>query len=183
MPESSFGALAEVLRVLQRLDVPYMLVGAFSSNAYGYPRSTNDADIVIQHSDGLLPQILQNLGEGFSLDPQLTFELKTGTLRNVVTYGPTKFDIEFFYLSDDPHDRQRFARRRKILLPDLGVEAVIPTAEDVVIQKLRWGREKDIADARVVVLVQQDSLDWPYIRRWTGEHGTTELLDRLCDET
>lgn len=35
--------------------------------------------------------------------------------------------------------------------------------------------------ARMVIVVQRDLLDWPYIRRWTDEHGTTELLDRLCE--
>lgn len=179
MPESSSAALAEVLRVLRRPDIPHMLVGAFSSNAYGYPQSTSSAAIAVEREADTLPRILGNLGEGFSLDPQLTFELKTGTIWSIVAYYPTKFDIEFFFLSDGPHDRQRFARRRKILLPDLGVEDVIPTAEDVVIQKLRWGHDKDIADARMVVLVQRDSLDWPYIRRWTDEHGTSFTSDAI----
>ncbi len=48
---SSFDALVQVLRVLQQRRIPYMLVGAFSSNAYGYPRATKDADIVIQYYD------------------------------------------------------------------------------------------------------------------------------------
>ena len=44
LEKSSFEALIDVIRVLQTHQIPYMLVGAFSSNAYGYPRATKDAD-------------------------------------------------------------------------------------------------------------------------------------------
>jgi hypothetical protein len=85
-------------------------------------------------------------------------------------------------LSTDPHDRERFARRCRLRLPDLSIDAVLPTAEDVIIQKLRWGRDKDLADARVVLAVQAPQLDWGYLRSWTDRHGTTSVLDRLLGE-
>ncbi len=182
MTKSSFEALAELIRVLQACGVPYMLVGAFSSNAYGYPRATKDADLVIEHKDGVLDAICAQLGTDFKLDPQTGFELLTGSVRNILTYEPTKFEIELFRLSTDPHDQQRFARRKRLQLPELDIEAVIPTAEDVVIQKLRWQRDKDIADARIVMAIQAERLDWTYIRSWTDQHGTTELLERLREE-
>ncbi len=106
----------------------------------------------------------------------------TGTIRNILTYTPTKFEIELFRLGNDPHHQARFARRRSLPLPDLQIEAVIPTAEDVVIQKLRWQRDKDIADVRVVIAVQANRLDWTYIQQWTDQHGTTELLNRIKSE-
>lgn len=159
-----------------------MLVGAFSSNAYGYPRATKDADIVVQYQEGLLVTLCAWLGDDFKLDPQAGFELKSGSIRNIVTYIPTKFEIEFFRLVADEHDQERFARRRQLALPDLGIEAVIPTAEDVVIQKLRWQRDKDIADVRTVISIQSGRLDWTYIQHWANKHGTIELLNRLRSE-
>ncbi|MCY2962615.1 MAG: hypothetical protein NT069_03010 [Planctomycetota bacterium] len=153
-----------------------MLVGAFSSNAYGYPRATKDADLVIEYRSGVLKTIADALGEDFELNPQTTLELMTGTIRNILTYIPTKFEIELFRLGKDPHDQQRFARRRRLPLPDLQIEVVLPTAEDVVIQKLRWQRDKDLADARIVIAVQGERLDLGYIRSWTDQHGNTGLL-------
>ena len=160
MTRSSFDAVIEVIEALQSHAIPYMLVGAFSSNAYSYPRATNDADIVIDYREGVLSKFRESLGDDFSLDPQMSFELKTGSIRNVLTFRPTKFDIELFRLGKDPHHQMRFSRRRRMQLPDLKIEAVIPTAEDVVIQKLRWQREKDIADARLVIQIQSKQLDW-----------------------
>ncbi len=156
-----------------------MLVGAFSSNVYGYPRATKDADIVIKYEDGVLSKLCSSLGDDFKLDRQTGFEVMTGSIRNVLTYVPTKFDIELFRLGEDPHHQERFSRRRRLHLPDLQIEAVIPTAEDVVIQKLRWQRDKDLADVRIVLAVQAARLDWTYIQYWTDQHGTTDLLDRL----
>lgn len=182
MDKSSFEALIEFIRVLQTHEIPYMLVGAFSSNAYGYPRATKDADIVIEYEEGVLKKICDSLGSDFKLDPQTGFEIMTGSIRNILTYSPTKFEIELFRLGKDPHDQERFTRRRRLPLPDLQIEAVIPTAEDVVIQKLRWQRDKDLADVRIVIAVQAARLDWSYIQRWTDQHGTTDLLSRLKNE-
>ena len=179
LEKSSFEALIDVIRVLQTHQIPYMLVGAFSSNAYGYPRATKDADIVIEYEEGVLKKICESLGSDFKLDPQTGFELMTGSIRNILTFTPTKFEIELFRLGKDPHHQERFARRRRLPLPDLQIEAVIPTAEDVVIQKLRWQRDKDLADVRIVMAVQAARLDWSYVQQWTDQHGTTELLNRL----
>ncbi len=182
MTKSSFDAVVDVIEALQAHDIPYMLVGAFSSNAYGYPLATNDADFVIDYKEGDLTKIRESLGNEYFLDPQMSFELKTGSTRNILTFRPTKFDIELFRLGKDPHHQLRFSRRRRLQLPDLNVEAVIPTAEDVIIQKVRWQREKDIADARLVIQVQAAKLDWDYIRHWTEQHGTSNLLDKLKSE-
>lgn len=179
---ASIEALVQVIQVLQTREIPYMLVGAFSSNAYGYPRNTNDADMVIEYHAGILQTIQDSLGKEFRLNPQKSFELLTGSIRNILTHIPTRFEIELFHLRPDPHDQQRFARRRRLRLPDLQIEAVLPTAEDVVIQKLRWHRDKDLADVRVVMAVQAERLDWHYVRSWTDAHGTTAVLDRLLSD-
>jgi hypothetical protein len=49
----------------------------------------------------------------------------------------------------------------------------------VVIQKVRWGRSKDLDDARDIIAVQGESLDWGYIERWTIPHGTFEALQQI----
>ncbi len=182
MTKSSFDALVEVLGVLKNLKIPYMLVGSFSSNAYSYPRATKDADIVLHYKDGDLGRIRAELDDNYSIDMQMSFETVTGSVRNVVTYKPTKFDIELFRLGTDAHHQERFVRRRTSVIPSLGIEAIIPSPEDVIIQKLRWQREKDIMDARTVLQVQYERLDWQYLRRWTDTHETTKLLDQLIAE-
>ncbi len=183
MAKSSFDALVQVLLVLQELEIPYVLVGSFSSNFYSYPRATKDADLVFQYSDGDLQRIRECLDDDFVVDMQMSFEMITGTVRNVLTYKPTKFDIELFRLGDDEHHQERFLRRKSVTVPELQIDAVLPSAEDVLIQKLRWHREKDMDDARKVLQIQFAKLDWKYLRHWTDLHGTSDLLDQLRLET
>ena len=53
------------------------------------------------------------------------------------------------------------------------------TAEDMVIQKVRWNRDKDRDDARNILAVQGDALDYAYIEHWCDSHGTRTRLEDL----
>ena len=179
---NSEQAAATVIEQLESQHVDYILVGAFSSNIYGVPRSTKDADIVVAFETIQLVEFCKLLGENFLLDRQMMLEGFTGSVRNVVRFKPTGFDIEFFRLTDDAHHQQRFQRRLRHRISEFDCEAWVPTPEDVVIQKLRWARRKDLDDVVNVLSVSGESLDWSYIRAWTEQHATTALLHQLRTE-
>lgn len=179
---SSAEAVARVIDALEQLQIPYMIVGAYSSNAYGIPRSTNDADFVVSLERGDLTNLMSHLGDEFSLNRQMQLETITATTRNVITHRPTKFEMELFRVGNDPFDLQRFQRRCRRKINEFDREAWLPTAEDVVIQKLRWQRRRDIDDAKNVLAVQMKYLDWEYLEHWTAAHGTQDLLNELRDE-
>ncbi len=113
------------------------------------------------------------------LDPQITFETITGSRRHIITLSNSPFKVELFLLGEDAHHQERFRRRLPIRLAAIGAETWIPTAEDVVVQKVRWGRLKDLDDAQNVVSVQSNKLDWPYIERWCDAHGTRARLEEI----
>lgn len=168
------------LRVIDALNasrVGYMLVGSFSTNVYGIPRSTKDADFVLKLEGDLAPAFYEKLGKDFEIDPQLKFETNTGTYRQEMRFLGTPFTVELFRLSNDPFDRERFQRRVSVRL--LGRETFIPTAEDVVIMKARWLREKDRPDIKNVLTVQRGKLDWAYIKKWCNEHNTLAKLEEI----
>lgn len=177
----TLDVVALVIDALNCTRAAYMLVGSFSSNLYGVPRLTKDADFVLQVGPVSVSQVASSLGPDFRLDPQITFETITATTRYRIAHVPSQFTIEFFELSSDAHDQQRFARRRKSTLG--GRELFVPSPEDVVITKLRWSkggnRQKDVEDVQDVLRVQAGALDLAYIREWTDRHGTRELFERL----
>jgi len=72
--------------------VPFMLVGGFSSNYHGIPRSTKDADFVVQLSAPLSEAFARNLGPEFEAEPQLSFETNTGTQRQEFRVAGTLFN-------------------------------------------------------------------------------------------
>ena len=103
------------LRVAEALNaagIPFMLVGGFSSNYYGIPRSTKDADFVVGLNTPLDETFARTLGPEFEAEPQMSFETNTGTQRQKFGVRGTLFKVEVFRLSDDPHDQERFRRRQ-----------------------------------------------------------------------
>ncbi len=175
-------AVAKMIAFLDGARIPYMLTGSYASNTYGVARSTLDADFVIQLGQTQLDEFKRRLSSEFELEAQMSFETITATRRFIVRMARPPFTIELFLLSDDPHDRERFARRRtQEFLP--GHPAVLPSAEDVIITKVRWSmrgkRQRDREDARMVIAVQATRLDWDYIYRWCDAHGTRALLEEL----
>ena len=181
--KSSVDVTAAAVEALEACQIDYMLVGAYSSNAYGIARATHDADFVVVTKVGQLRELMQRLGPDFSLNPQMQMEGLTGSVRNVVTHTPTNFKIELFRLNTkDDHHEERFRRRRRQLLDDIQRDAWIPAVEDVVIQKLRWQRRKDLDDVVSVLTVSGPIIDWTYLRSWTTKHGTDALLQELLKE-
>ena len=174
-------ATLAVIATLVELGIGYVVVGSLSSNAYGVPRSTQDADILIELGSNTISRLAARLGPAFHVDPQMSFETVTMTTRHVLTIPSLSFRIELFHLSDDPHDQERFRRRRAYTM--FGRTVSMPTPEDVVITKLRWTllgrRGKDRDDLLNVLAVQGQTLDWDYIYQWCDQHGTRALLDEI----
>jgi len=168
------------LRVIDALNaagIPHALAGSFSSNYYGIPRSTQDADFVVQFGGASIEELLPHLGPDFAVEAQTTFETMTGTLKQELRCRGTSFRVELFALSNDPHDQERWRRRKPVVF--CGRPTFLPSPEDVIVMKLRWARTRDLDDVRGVIAVQRDALDWPYIERWCDQHGTRRALKRL----
>jgi hypothetical protein len=166
-----------VIAALSRSGMPHVVVGSFARNFHSFPRSTKDADIVLAVDPPGLARFEAELGGGFSLDPQTTFETNTGTFRHTLVHTETEFKTELFLLSQDAFDQERFRRRQAFQFG--GYPSFVLTAEDVIVTKLRWFRPKDVEDIRDVIAVKGPTLDWNYIHRWTSVHGTRAKLDEI----
>jgi hypothetical protein len=174
-PEASL--MLRAVDALTGCGIAYMLAGSFSSNFYGIPRSTKDADFVIQLPGGVGADFQQRLGDDFKIDPQLTFETNTGTYRQLITHRASPFKIELFMLSNDPHDQLRFQRRVEQQV--FNRRLWLPMPEDVIVMKLRWGRSRDQDDIRAVMSLQAERLNWTYIEAWCDQHGTRKLMEEI----
>ncbi len=170
---------------LDKSSVDYVLVGSLAASFYGVSRATQDADIVVSCAGSAISDVLRALGPEFERDPQLAFETVTATTKTLLREKATGFQIEVFYLSDDEHDQERFARRRHVTM--FGRPACVLTVEDVLVTKIRWlawaGRAKDESDIRAVIQMQYQRVDWTYVEMWCDRHGTRKLLDRLRRES
>jgi hypothetical protein len=180
---NSLEAASAVIKALDSVGAPYMLVGSLSTNIHGVPRATQDADFVVSLEGHSIRELESRLAPLFRLDPQMSFETVTMTTRYKLRATDSPFSVELFMLGDDPHDRERFGRRIRVDAEGLPQGAWCATVEDAIITKLRWSlnaaRTKDVEDVRNMLAVQGNAIDWDYVHSWCERHGTREILDRI----
>ena len=92
--------------------------------------------------------------------------------------GPV-YQVELFELFDDPFVLVQFQRRKRLCSSQLQHGAWLPIPEDVIVQKIRWGRSKDLDDARDGQ--GPETLDMPYIENWCSIHGTSVRLVEILE--
>ena len=175
-------AVISLVAALEALAIPYMISGSLATNVYGVPRATDDGDFVVEFPPGCrIEDLARVLPATIRVDPQSRFETVTGSRMHACTVRDSAFRIELFLVTNDPHDRERFARRYRLATAFGAVW--MPTVEDVIITKLLWAsraeRPKDRDDCRNVIALQEAVVDWPYVQRWCDRHGTRLLLDEI----
>jgi hypothetical protein len=166
----------------ESIQAPYMLTGALAYNYYAIPRSTKDVDIVVNITEpGTMSKIISLLEPAIVFSPQVQFDTITWGRRHIGRPPEdTGLSIELFELFEDPFVTTQFERRKHFFSNALQRDVWLPTAEDMVIQKIRWGRPKDLDDARDVLAVQgPETLDMAYIENWCTIHGTTDRLANI----
>jgi hypothetical protein len=163
----------------EKTGADFMVVGALAGSACGLPLSSCKVKVIVGlHTGDGINGIVRLLDPKVEFDPQIIFDTLTRGRRHV---GRTRSDpplkVELFELFDDPFVQSEFGRRQQVFIPILSRTTWLPTPEDVVVQKLRWGRNTDLDDARDVLAVQDPAtLDMAYIEQWCARHGTTQRL-------
>jgi hypothetical protein len=178
------ATLTLVVDTLEALDIPYMLTGSVAASFHGRPRSTHDADIVIDPTSEALNVLLARLtAAGFYVSSESAREaLKQRRVFNVIE-GTHGCKIDLIPLRQRAFSRTEFDRRMTVDLP-VRPRTVVVTPEDAVLSKLEWSRrsadsERQLTDAAGVVAVNP-TLDGTYIERWARELGVLDLWQRIA---
>ena len=170
---------AVVLDACEQEGVEHMLTGAFAHGLYGIPRSTKDVDVVLSLAGAdPIQRVVQRLAGKVVFEPQVQFDTITWGKRLVgESIGDQPFKVELFELFDDPFVQAQFQRKRRLFSGQIQRTTWIPTPEDIIVQKIRWARSKDLDDARDILAVQgPETLDMDYIEKWCALHGTMPRL-------
>lgn len=181
--------LRRVIAALEAAGADYMVTGSLVSSMQGEPRSSHDIDVVVsldQEGAGALLQAFP--APDFYLDEYSVRSAINGKgeFRQFNLLEPTEGNkVDFWILSDEPYDRERFARKCTGILA--GTPIQISRPEDTILMKLRWanmsgGSEKQFGDARGVYELHYPALDVPYMERWAKQLGVMDLWDRLKRE-
>lgn len=184
-------ALKRILEILDLLEIPYMVGGSLASSLHGIPRSTMDVDLIADLPTGQIDDFAAQLKADFYLDADTIRDaLQRGRAFNLIHLASAyKFDI--FPTQTDDYSRTQLARRffaDTTLLGGEPIECAFATAEDTILNKLRWYRaggessERQWNDLRGILQVSGSRLDFEYLNSWAPRLGVADLLERLVSE-
>ena len=172
-------ALLEVVRGLEHLGIPYMVTGSFASSFHGRPRSTQDADVIIDPSGEQLATLVDALTRaGFYVDAGRAQDALARRLQFNVIEPRANFKVDLIIRKDRPFSRAELDRRQVVELAP-GLSASLATAEDTILSKLEWSKaagrsEKQLGDA-ADVLSLNPRVDRAYIERWASVLDVLDL--------
>ena len=177
--------LERLIRMLEESEVRFMISGSFASSFHGEPRATRDIDMVIDCSETQLRALLSAARrlDWYVNEEAAVSALRERTMFNVIE-SSTGWKADLIVRKSRPYSEREFERR--VTVPALGPDApAVPVAspEDTILSKLEWARDADseqqYRDALQVAAIGGDAIDREYLRRWAGELGVSETLERL----
>jgi hypothetical protein len=178
--------MSRVLAVLEDMGVPCVVGGSYASSVHGFPRATNDIDLVADVRSEHLQPLFELLHGEFYVEPDAVAEaINLGTSFNLIHHA-TAFKIDVFVCGGDAFRKAQIARSKPQQVQGIRVNVLSP--EDVVLAKLQWYRaggevsERQWRDVLEVILVQGDRLDLAYLRQEAEHMGLRGLLARAMNE-
>jgi hypothetical protein len=151
-----------------------------------------DADLVVDLKADQIAEFAAQLKGEFYADPQMmSHALEHGRSFNLIHYESSyKYDI--FPLLQDDYSQTQFRRRQFEKTKSLGdepIECAVATAEDTILNKLRWYRaggeasERQWNDLRGILQVSGAKLDLEYLHEWAPRLRVADRLERLLSES
>ncbi|MBL8920352.1 MAG: hypothetical protein JNJ54_15905 [Myxococcaceae bacterium] len=179
-----------VVRALERMGVRHYVTGSLASSLHGDPRSTNDADLVAALQPHHYAALVKELGSRFYVDEEefLRAVQSERSFNLVDEVELAKVDV--FCVAPAGYQAEALSRVVSLELErdDPFSSVSVASANDVILSKLRWYRlggetsDRQWSDLLGVARAQQGRLDLEYLRRWSREQGTSDLLGRLLEQ-
>ena len=178
-------AIAEVVALLESLEIPFVVGGSFASAAWGQYRFTQDLDIAALLSPDLVNDFVLFAEPEFLID-RVEVENALASSEEYrafqMIHMHTMFKVDCFVPLNLDAVRDEFARAVRLeLVP--GVVAPCLSAEDIVIRKLRWFEfgnrisDRQWNDVVQVLEMQAGMLDEAYLNAVAERHGIRALLN------
>ncbi len=188
--ENPFTVLSLVAKILEQLQVTYVLVGSLASSMHGMYRSTADIDIVADVKPAQVVPLLNALQDKFYVDEHAVREAIDRRQSFNAIHFDSVFKVDIFIPKSDSFSRKQLERRElRKLAPNVEQMVYVATVEDTILAKLRWyhsgGRVSNTQWNDVVGMMGASAarLDLDYLGEWAETLGLTDLLKKAFDET
>jgi len=175
-----------IVDTLERLNIPYMVVGGFAAIFYGEPRLTLDVDIVADMQSHHVIKFVQAfpIPDYYASEEGIRDSLAHRYPFNIIQ-PTTGAKVDIVPLPSDPFTLGAFERRQRLVYDEAGHSAVFIAPEDIVLAKLlafqKTGSEKHLRDARGVLVTRWGNLDLERIKVGAQAIRMSTQLEKLLE--
>jgi hypothetical protein len=158
-----------------------MLTGGVAVIFYGKPRMTHDIDVVVEIDQTHIPKIIKLFKKEFYVSEEAINEsVMHKSMFNIINLD-SGIKIDFWIRNDNEYDIERFNRRQKYMIS--GNEIFFSSPEDIILKKLLWYKDsqidKHLDDTFGILQIQNENLDYKYIKKWSTKLSVSNLLNQL----
>ncbi|MBW4550218.1 MAG: hypothetical protein KME35_03775 [Aphanocapsa sp. GSE-SYN-MK-11-07L] len=179
----------DVARILDALDIPYLIGGSVASGLWGESRPTEDIDVVAN----LLPEKVAALMAAFTPRFYVSEDAVRDAIRDQQSFNLIDNDslgkVDIFILKDTPFEQTEFQRRQSYTIREPNGRLIFSTPEDIILQKLLWYRmtqrqsQKQWRDILGVLKLQGQRLDFGYLQAWGSRLKLLTELNQALTES
>lgn len=163
--------LNDIVRLLTKSKIGYMVMGAQAVIVYGKPRLTQDIDITVALSIDEANKLLNAVAASFIALPKDTRKFISQTWVLPLEHRITNVRVDIIF-SITPFERKAIKEAKKVVIEDTPIRFIAP--EYLVIQKVIAGRSKDLEDASGILKVQGSKIKLASIEKLLKELAKTE---------
>ena len=179
----------KVIKILERLGIPYVVCGSVASIIHGTPRTTLDSDLVADVKLEHVAPFVAALEDDFYVDSDSIEEaIKLRKSFNLI-HQATMFKVDVFLPKPRLFDQAQLDHGVEMeVASDPQRMARIASAEDIVLAKLEWFRigdqvsERQWRDILGVLKTQWGRLDVEYMQKMAITLTVSDLLERALEE-
>ncbi len=176
--------LAKVAKVLDELDIPYMVTGGMAVLIWGRPRFTADIDIIIElkvNNINALASSLMSISEFGYVDEDAMREALNNHGEFNFIDGGSGVKVDFWVIGDDSPEIKRFKNRQSKEV--LGQKVYFISPEDLILSKLRWYKispsSRHLEDVESILKISGDIIDKNYLLEQSRKQETWDELNKL----
>lgn len=173
--------LLKIAKILENLEIPYIITGGFAATVWGRPRYTADIDIVIELVSEKIPEFSKKLlliSKDFYIDGQMIKEAVKEKKEFNIIEPKMGFKIDFW-----PAENEFESLKIKRGIPKKmdHQKVIFITPEDLILSKLKWLKtsfsEKQLEDIKSILEVSRPNLT--YIKKWSAKQKTIKILNKI----
>lgn len=171
--------LLQIVKILDKLGIPYMVTGGFAIAVLAKPRFTADIDIVVKIEPKNIAQLAKEL-LAIDKDVYVSQEAIENAIQNSGEFNfihpQTGLKVDFWI------KKYPFEQFNKSIIKKINGQKIhFVSPESLILSKLIWYKEgqgaKQLEDIRSILEIAKPDLN--YIKNWAEKNSTAEILEEI----